>query len=60
MRVDRGRHCCGGFAEVVARAKEILTNFEENELGDFGQARRAQPRVRKLKITLGDQLSLFN
>ena len=47
-------------AEVVARAKEILANLEENELGDLGQARLAQPRARKPKITLGDQLSLFD
>ncbi len=46
--------------EVVARAKEILANLEENELGDLGQARLAQPRARKPKITLGDQLSLFD
>jgi DNA mismatch repair protein MutS len=47
-------------AEVVARAHEILANLEENELGDLGQARLAQPRARKPKITLGDQLSLFD
>ena len=47
-------------AEVIARAKEILANLEENELGDLGQARLAQPRARKPKITLGDQLSLFD
>lgn len=47
-------------AEVVERAKEILANLEENELGDLGQAKLAQPRVRKPKIIPGDQLALFD
>lgn len=46
-------------AEVVARAKEILANLEDEELSDAGQPKLAQPRARKPKIDPGDQLSLF-
>ena len=45
--------------EVVARAKEILANLEDEELGETGQPKLAQPRARKPKIDPGDQLSLF-
>ena len=45
--------------EVVARAKEILANLEDEELGETGQPKLAQPRSRKPKIDPGDQLSLF-
>ena len=47
-------------AEVVARAKEILANLEDEELGETGQPKLAQPRARKPKIDPGDQLSLFD
>jgi len=47
-------------AEVVARAKEILANLEDEELGESGQPKLAQPRARKPKIDPGDQLSLFD
>ena len=46
-------------AEVVARAKEILANLEEQELSEAGQPKLAQPRARKPKLDPGDQLSLF-
>ncbi|HOU20693.1 MAG TPA: DNA mismatch repair protein MutS [Kiritimatiellia bacterium] len=45
--------------EVVARAKEILANLEEQELSDAGQPKLAQPRARKPKPLFDDQLSLF-
>jgi DNA mismatch repair protein MutS len=45
--------------EVVARAKEILANLEEQELSDAGQPKLAQPRARKPKPLSDDQLSLF-
>ncbi|MDR0993024.1 MAG: DNA mismatch repair protein MutS [Verrucomicrobiota bacterium] len=45
--------------EVVSRAKEILANLEENELGEAGQPKLAQPRARKPKMPPGAQLSLF-
>lgn len=46
--------------EVVARAKEILANLEDQELSEAGQPKLAQPRARKPKIDPGDQLSLFD
>ncbi len=45
--------------EVVARAKEILANLEDQELSDAGQPKLAQPRARKPRIDPGDQLDLF-
>ena len=47
-------------AEVVARAKEILANLEDEELSEAGQPKLAQPRARKPKIDPADQLSLFD
>lgn len=47
-------------AEVVARAKEILANLEDQELSEAGQPKLAQPRARKPRIDPGDQLSLFS
>jgi DNA mismatch repair protein MutS len=47
-------------AEVVARAKEILANLEDEELSEAGQPKLAQPRARKPKIDPDDQLSLFD
>ena len=46
-------------AEVIARAKEILANLEDEELSEAGQPRLAQPRARKPRPLGGDQLSLF-
>ena len=46
-------------ADVIARAKEILANLEEQELSEAGQPKLAQPRARKLRPFDGDQLSLF-
>ena len=46
-------------ADVIARAKEILANLEDDELGETGQPRLAQPRARKPKPLSDDQLSLF-
>ena len=46
--------------EVVARAKDILANLEEQELSEAGQPKLAQPRARKPKIIDLDQLSLFD
>jgi len=45
--------------EVIARAKEILGNLEEQELSEIGQPKLAQHRPRKPKPGAGDQLSLF-
>ncbi len=45
--------------EVIARAKEILANLEEGELGETGQPKLAQVRPRRAKPDNGDQLSLF-
>ena len=45
--------------EVVARAKEILANLEDEELGETGQPKLAQPRARRPKPGNDDQLSLF-
>ena len=46
-------------ADVIARAKEILANLEDEELGETGQPKLAQPRARKPKPLSDDQLSLF-
>ena len=46
-------------AEVVARAKEILANLEEGELGETGQPKLAQHRSRRPKPEPSAQLSLF-
>lgn len=46
-------------AEVIARAKEILANLEEGELGETGQPKLAQHRPRRPKSDPNDQLSLF-
>ena len=45
--------------EVIARAKEILANLEDQELSEAGQPKLAQPRARRPKPLGGDQLSLF-
>jgi DNA mismatch repair protein MutS len=45
--------------DVIARAKEILANLEEGELGETGQPKLAQVRPRRAKPANGDQLSLF-
>jgi DNA mismatch repair protein MutS len=45
--------------EVVARAKEILANLEEGELGETGQPKLAKARPRRPKPSADDQLSLF-
>jgi DNA mismatch repair protein MutS len=45
--------------DVIARAKEILANLEEGELGETGQPKLAQARPRKPKAAGTDQLSLF-
>jgi len=45
--------------EVIARAKEILANLEEGELGESGQPKLAQVRPRRAKPNDDDQLSLF-
>jgi DNA mismatch repair protein MutS len=44
--------------EVVDRAKEILANLEEGELGDTGQPKIAKQRIRKGKTDKA-QMSLF-
>jgi DNA mismatch repair protein MutS len=44
--------------EVIDRAKEILANLEEGELGDTGQPKIAKQRVRKVKDDKA-QMSLF-
>jgi DNA mismatch repair protein MutS len=45
--------------EVIARAKDILANLEEGELGETGQPKLAQVRARKPKSLPVAQLSLF-
>jgi len=45
--------------EVIARAKEILANLEEGELGETGQPKLAKARPRRGKPDNKDQLSLF-
>jgi len=45
--------------EVIARAKEILANLEEGELGETGQPKLAKARPRRAKPADDDQLSLF-
>jgi len=45
--------------EVIARAKEILANLEEGELGETGQPKLAKARPRRGKPDNDDQLSLF-
>ena len=47
-------------ADVIARAKEILANLEDEELGETGQPKLAQPRARKPRPLSDDQLSLFD
>jgi len=44
--------------EVIDRAKEILANLEEGELGDTGQPKIAKQRVRRGRIDK-TQMSLF-
>ncbi len=47
-------------ADVIARAKEILANLEEGELGETGQPKLAQVRMRRAtKSPTENQLSLF-
>jgi DNA mismatch repair protein MutS len=45
--------------EVVDRAKEILANLEEGELGETGQPKLAKARPRRGKPDNKDQLDLF-
>ncbi|NLG35961.1 MAG: DNA mismatch repair protein MutS [Lentisphaerae bacterium] len=45
--------------EVIARAKEILANLEEGELGETGQPKLAQTRPRKPRPDASSQLTLF-
>ena len=46
--------------EVIARAKEILANLEDQELSEAGQPKLAQPRPPKLRLLDTHQLTLFD
>jgi DNA mismatch repair protein MutS len=46
-------------AEVIERAREILTNLEEGEFGEGGQPKLAEHRLRRRKAD-DNQLSLFD
>ncbi len=44
---------------VIDRARDILTNLEEGELGETGQPKLARARRKRVKIEPPDQLTLF-